>query len=61
MDQEFSYQERGKRQKGEPMLHVLTVHYRSDIWIDIQHRYFQRWITSPFRIYASLDEQPQKI
>ncbi len=34
------------------MIHIATVHYRTDKWIDIQMRYIEKHITEPYRIYA---------
>ncbi len=42
-----------------PMVHVMTVHWRSDMWIDIQLSYLEKHISGPMRIYASLDELPR--
>ena len=38
------------------MIHIATVHARSDRWIDVQLRYLRRHISEPYRIYASLGE-----
>lgn len=38
------------------MIHIATVHWRSDAWIDPQLRYLQHNIDEPFQIYAWLDE-----
>lgn len=37
------------------MIHIATVHWGSDRWIDVQLRHFERYIEQPFRVYASLD------
>jgi hypothetical protein len=37
------------------MIHIATVHWRYDRWIDIQLRYFERNIDEPYRVYAWLD------
>ena len=36
------------------MIHIATVHYQSDRWIDIQLNYLKKHIKQPFRIYAFL-------
>jgi hypothetical protein len=38
------------------VLYVVTVHYQSSKWIDIQVRQLRRTITVPFRTYAVLNE-----
>jgi hypothetical protein len=40
------------------MIHIATVHFRSDQWIDVQKRYLERHLKSPFRVYAWLNEVP---
>ncbi|HBF88801.1 MAG TPA: hypothetical protein DDX39_09180 [Bacteroidales bacterium] len=37
------------------MIHIATVHHRSDKWIDIQLKYIQAYIKSPYQIYAFLN------
>ena len=37
------------------MIHIGTLHYRDDRWIDIQLRYLERHTNKPYRVYASLD------
>ena len=39
------------------MIHIATVHWRSDRWIDIQLRYFERNIDEPYRVYAWIDPE----
>lgn len=34
------------------MLHVATVHWKSDRWIEVQRRYLDRFSGSPYRVYA---------
>lgn len=34
------------------MIHVCTVHWRNDRWIDIQKRYLEHFMNAPFRVYA---------
>lgn len=37
------------------MIHIATVHWATDQWIDVQLRYLDRHINEPYRVYASLD------
>jgi len=37
------------------VLYIVTVHYRSPRWIEIQHRYLRRHIASPFQVWTSLE------
>jgi hypothetical protein len=37
------------------MIHIATVHWASDRWIDVQLRHLERYIEQPFRVYASVD------
>jgi hypothetical protein len=37
------------------VLHVVTVHFRTDIWIEPQRRYLQRFVPSETQVWASLD------
>jgi len=36
------------------MIHIATVHWETDKWIDIQLKYLNRYIKQPFRVYAFL-------
>lgn len=36
------------------MIHIATVHYKTDKWIDIQLRYLKDNIKQPFRVYTFL-------
>jgi hypothetical protein len=38
------------------MIHIATVHWAHDRWIDIQLAYFERNIDQPYRVYAWLDK-----
>ena len=40
------------------MIHIATVHWQTDKWIDIQIRYLKRFIKEDFRIYAFLNDLP---
>jgi hypothetical protein len=37
------------------MIHIATVHWEYDRWIDVQLSYFERNIDEPYRVYAWLD------
>ncbi|AHM59866.1 hypothetical protein D770_08015 [Flammeovirgaceae bacterium 311] len=37
------------------MIHVVTVHWQSDQWIDLQLYYLQKYLPQPFRVYAFLN------
>ena len=39
-----------------PMIHIATVHWAYDHWIDVQLAYFERNIDEPYRVYAWLDQ-----
>ena len=41
------------------MIHVLTVHWQDDRWVDIQLKYLHRHIRQPFKVYAFLNDVPQ--
>lgn len=34
------------------MIHIATVHWNSDKWIEIQLKYIKKYISEPFKIYA---------
>jgi hypothetical protein len=40
------------------MIHVATVHWRSDRWIDPQLRYLERFLPGAFRVYSFLGRVP---
>ncbi len=40
------------------MIHVATVHYRSDKWIDVQLAYLNRHLHEPYRVVANLEAVP---
>jgi hypothetical protein len=40
------------------MIHVATVHWRTDRWIDTQLHYLERFLPHPFRVYAFLYRVP---
>ena len=37
------------------MIHVVTVHWRDDRWVDVQLRYLERHLPKPHRVYAFLN------
>jgi hypothetical protein len=37
------------------MIHVLTVHWRFDFWVDVQLAHLRRYLRDPFRTYAFCD------
>lgn len=41
------------------MIHVLTVHWRDDAWVDIQLKYFEKHLRAPYKTYAFLSYLPQ--
>ena len=42
------------------MIHVVTVHYRSDQWIEPQLRYLRRFLPPDHRVYAVLNGIDQR-
>jgi hypothetical protein len=38
------------------MIHVATVHYQNDEWIDIQLEYLEKYLDREFKVYAFLNE-----
>lgn len=40
------------------MLHIATVHWKSERWVDVQLRYLQEHIREPFKVYAFLNDIP---
>jgi hypothetical protein len=41
------------------MLHIATVHWQNEAWIDIQLRHLRRHISAPYRVYAFLNGIPE--
>ena len=41
------------------MIHILTVHWQEDTWVDIQLAYLHRFISKPFKVYAFLNNLPR--
>jgi hypothetical protein len=37
------------------MIHIATVHWATDRWVDVQLHYLEKHVRSPFRVYACLD------
>jgi hypothetical protein len=40
------------------MIHILTIHWQTDKWIDLQLQYIEKNIKSDFKIYAFLNDLP---
>jgi hypothetical protein len=40
------------------VIHIATVHWKDDRWIDVQRDYLRRHIAEPFRVYAWLNDVP---
>lgn len=40
------------------MIHVLTIHWKSAEWIDLQLKYLNKNLTQPFKVYAFLNNVP---
>lgn len=40
------------------MIHIATVHWKTDKWIDIQLSYLKKHIPLPYRVYAFLNDVP---
>jgi len=38
------------------MIHIGTVHFRFDYWIDLQLKYLKRFVNAPYKAYAFLTE-----
>jgi hypothetical protein len=44
-------------------IYIATIHWQSDYWIDIQERYFKKFIPKPYSVYSCLngiDIEPHK-
>jgi hypothetical protein len=41
------------------MLHIMTVHWQDDQWIDVQLKYLHNHIEQPFKVYAYLNDLPR--
>ena len=41
------------------MIHIATVHWKSDRWIDHQHAAFERYVPQPYSVYAFLNDLPR--
>lgn len=42
------------------MIHIATVHWKTDKWIDIQLDYLKKHIQSEYRVYAFLNDVPDE-
>jgi hypothetical protein len=43
------------------VIHIATVHSMFDRWVDVQLRYLERHVDSPYRVYACLDGEAAKL
>ena len=51
---------RGTRPLWSPrMIHIATVHWKSDRWIDHQQDAFERYVPQPYSVYAFLNDLPR--
>lgn len=41
------------------MIHIATVHWQTDKWIDLQLKHLNNCIVAPFKVYAFLNDIPQ--
>lgn len=41
------------------MIHIVTVHWKDDRWVDLQLKYFEKNIKMPYKVYAFLNFLPQ--
>lgn len=41
------------------MIHIATVHWQNDSWIDLQLSYLKKHLQAPFRVYAFLNDIPR--
>jgi hypothetical protein len=41
------------------MIHIATVHFKSNHWIAIQRDYFRKHVPKPFRVYGWLNDVPE--
>jgi hypothetical protein len=41
------------------MIHIATVHWQNELWIDIQQSYLKRHVPEAFRVYAFLNGIPE--
>ena len=42
------------------MIHVATVHWKTDRWVDVQRDFLKRYVRAPLRTYAFLDGLPER-
>ena len=40
------------------MIHILTVHWKEDCWVDVQLKYIDKYISTPYQTYAFLNYLP---
>jgi hypothetical protein len=45
------------------MIHFITVHFKTELWIDLQLRYLRRFVSQPFAVHAAftgIDIEPHR-
>ena len=40
------------------MIHIITIHWKTESWIDIQLKYFKHFINEPYKVYTFLNHIP---
>lgn len=40
------------------MIHILTVHWKSEDWIDLQLKYIKHFVKEPYKVYSYLNHVP---
>jgi|ETNmetMinimDraft_4_1059912.scaffolds.fasta_scaffold33983_2 hypothetical protein len=43
------------------MIHIITVNWTTDKWVDIQLDSFKKWINTPFKVYTRFGNMNEKI
>lgn len=43
------------------MIYIMNVHHETDFWVDIQHRYFKKYIDQPYRVVSFMDRVPADV
>jgi len=43
------------------MIHIVTINWSTDRWIDIQLNSFKKWINTPYKVYTRLGNMDEKI
>ena len=42
------------------MIHIMTIHWQDDKWVDIQLAYLRKHVAQPFKVYAFLNGLPRE-